>query len=390
MIKEGVNSMILSVYSNGENTKYTREMAANGTGVYSEAADFALEINKDFDIAMTKIMAITEACDRELEINLKKSELKCIMEDGTQDDLAYLEEAAETGALAKLKKIIAAIKQAFIEWVSKIKTSVIRVLTSAEARQTLNVAEKKIKLNPILSKKKVQIMDTKKPLGVINTYKSKCDKVLAKTVKGIVTESTMKTLNDTKEDFHAAWKKSVAGNAALITITVAALVAQLKTDINTLPAVINKQESVHTAVLDKITSIMNDDTAAAASAATDAAAAFRTELCKEEISTLVDGIQNKMSVLKKAVSGKKTELNVTESAEDDDFDIDDIFGGYTESAEDDSLDDLFSEDLFGESVEDSYEESYDDIFGSDDLFANVDTFDESVDDLLDDLGMTDF
>ena len=359
--------MSLLLKTNGFASVYTAEVANTCEGMYQEAAEDSLAIDRAFDIRMMKLDSFTEAVDRELSINMAKAELKCMMEDGTEADLAYLEEAAEEGALAKFKKMIQAVIDAFKEWVSQKKSKVISKIASKEARLVLGKAEKKVKINPILARKKVQVMSSKKPLGVINSYKSKNDKVLAKTVKGIISESTMKTIGDTKESFREDFKNSISGTTAYVTVTVAALLAELNSEIDKLPSYVDKMEGSTSQALERLKTTCTEEAASAATAATNAAANFGAELAKEEINVVVDSIMNKMSVLKNQVlHAKDTEINnvkpVKESADDFDSDeLGDTFFGGTAS--------VFEEDAFEESADDSVDAMLEEIFGSSSSYA---------------------
>ena len=359
--------MSLLLKTNGFASVYTAEVANTCEGMYQEAAEDSLAIDRAFDIRMMKLDSFTEAVDRELSINMAKAELKCMMEDGTEADLAYLEEAAEEGALAKFKKMIQAVIDAFKEWVSQKKSKVISKIASKEARLVLGKAEKKVKINPILARKKVQVMSSKKPLGVINSYKSKNDKVLAKTVKGIISESTMKTIGDTKESFREDFKNSISGTTAYVTVTVAALLAELNSEIDKLPSYVDKMEGSTSQALERLKTTCTEEAASAATAATNAAANFGAELAKEEINVVVDSIMNKMSVLKNQVlHAKDTEINnvkpVKESADDFDSDeLGDTFFGGTAS--------VFEEDVFEESADDSVDAMLEEIFGSSSSYA---------------------
>ena len=105
--------MSLLLKTNGFASVNTAEVAMNCSGMFQEAAEDSLTIDKAFDIQMMKLDAFTESVDRELAINLQKAELKLMMEDGTDSDRAYLEAAAEEGALVKFKKMIQGVIDAF-------------------------------------------------------------------------------------------------------------------------------------------------------------------------------------------------------------------------------------------------------------------------------------
>ena len=113
--------------------------------LFQEAALDSVYVDRSFDLSMMRLDAFTEATERELALNIAKSELKCMVEGGTLDDLAYLEEAASEGALAKFKKMIQKVIDAFKQWCSQKKTKVISKIASKDARTVLSKAEKKLK-----------------------------------------------------------------------------------------------------------------------------------------------------------------------------------------------------------------------------------------------------
>lgn len=336
------------------------------SGFFSEAAEALDAIDSAMQMNLMKGQMIAESVEREYDLNIAQAELKCMKERGSADDLMYLEEAASEGAAAKLKKIIDRIIQIWKDFCTSIRNKVMSKICSAEARQTLTKAEKKIKINPILARKKVEVININRPLGVINKYRSQVDKQSAKIIKGIVSETTAKTLGDTRDEFRAAFNKSIAGSAAVKMITVAAVVTELNSCIEKLPKLVDTCENTHTIVLDKLKATVSDDTAAAATAMTQACMNFRTELAKEELNQHFAYTMDLMSALKKAVIKVKGKAPVAdpelkaESA--DDYDIlsdNEIFEGTEDwNLDDDS--DLYESYDENDEYEESYEESDDD------------------------------
>ena len=369
-------------------------------GIFTEAADTYAKLSKAFDVSMMQVDAYMEACDREYNLHLKQAELKCLKENGTMDDYAYLESAAEEGAVAKIRKVVDKLIEVWKNFISTVKTKIIAKIASAETRQVLSRAEKKVKLNPLLARKKVKVRDIRKPLGVIKKYKTSTDKAAARAVKGLFTETNLKTLQDSKELFREEFRNSIAGEVALTTITVSALLAKLNSEVEKLPSYVDGMGKTHSTILEKLKVTVGAEAAASATAATNACAAFSTEIAKAEVNTHVDAIMNMISVLKDAVirqKGNKDVEAIEESAADpidggidegfayeesgvpafEDFDklVDDIFAEsadvegeeifgneYLESEDGDDFDALVDE-AFAESSDDE------DAFGSDDMFA---------------------
>lgn len=325
----------------------TRELAENSTGIFAEAAEAMLEINSRFEYVSMKIESFNEATEREFNINLARCELKCMKENGTSDDLAYLEDSAAEGAIGKIKKMIDAIIQKWKEFCTRIRNKVVASIVSSESRNALKKAETKVKLNPLWKTKKIEIHNPKQPMKVIDKYVKDVDKAIARTVKSLGGEKEMSTLADMKENFRTEFKSALTSRAALMSTTIAAVMATLNAELDKLPAYLADFENAHSSVLEKLADNVSGEAAVSAQTALNSAANFRSELMKEQVNCHIDYIMDMM----KAVKGKLAEAKglekfkpVKESADDFDFDDDDAF---EESVDLDSIFDSV-DDLLGE------------------------------------------
>ena len=292
--------------------------------VFLEAMSDYIDISDEFDKANMTVTTFVESVCADLDINIQKSELKVMTESGTDDDLAYLVEAATEGAIAKIKKTVQVIIEAFKKFISDLKDKVVRVVVNKTTRDTLSKVEKKVKLNPFIARKKVQVVDKKKPLAVIEKYKNKCDKNIAKVKGGIFKQSDVEGIFKDRDDFDKDYKAAVAGTAAMTTITVANLIKTINSELDSLPKTIDSIGKETTEIVNRFCdSIEDDDVIASTRAAYSACANFRTKLGKYESNEHVDFIMQAISVLKKEVAKIKgnTEADVAkESTEGDDFD----------------------------------------------------------------------
>ena len=292
--------------------------------VFLEAMSDYIDISDEFDKANMTVTTFVESVCADLDINIQKSELKVMTESGTDDDLAYLVEAATEGAIAKIKKTVQVIIEAFKKFISDLKDKVVRVVVNKTTRDTLSKVEKKVKLNPFIARKKVQVVDKKKPLAVIEKYKNKCDKNIAKVKGGIFKQSDVEGIFKDRDDFDKDYKAAVAGTAAMTTITVANLIKTINSELDSLPKTIESIGKETTEIVNRFCdSIEDDEVIASTRAAYSACANFRTKLGKYESNEHVDFIMQAIGVLKKEVAKIKgnTEADVAkESTEGDDFD----------------------------------------------------------------------
>lgn len=337
--------------------------------MFNDALLDYVDVIDTFDKRNVKIDSYIESAMMELDINRNESELKVLQESGTLDDLNYLYTEAEEGALTKLKNAIKAILKNFMEFIKNLKTKVVRLVTNQATDTVLKKVQKKLKLNPFLSKKKVKVIDKRKPLKVIAAYKSKADKSIARVASGVFKEKEITSIHQDIDSFEGAYKASVAGAAALVTTTVGKLVMELRNEVSALPDHIDKVDKETSDVVEKLIASLDKEEATAVRAAFTTCANFRTKLGQKEASEHLDAIMDKLRVLRRDVlktpDGKTASTPVKEGAEDDWDDADDIFG---ESAD----------DLFDGFLEESGNDYGLDGYTADDLLDELSNFEESL------------
>lgn len=293
-----------------------------------EAFENFYNISNEYDIRDKKVGAYLEAAQREFAINVKQAEIKVIEESGTDSDLQFLTEAAEEGLVTKLKNGISAIIKAFTEFISDLKDKVVRIIVKKESRDQLRKIEKKVKLNPLLSKKKVKISDKKAEMKLIKKYENECDKIIAKILAkgGNVQVNVIGGLQDS---FDGSYRKVIAASAASMTITLGALVALINKQIDELPTALNGVGKDTSAALQKLlNSAIDDEAAASCKAAYSAVARFRSSLGKKEANLEVQSLMENVKEAKRALKIDKSKPVVGESVEDSyDYDYEDFTEG---------------------------------------------------------------
>lgn len=140
--------------------------------------------NNDFDINMAKIDVYVESTLDLFAINCKKAELKVLTESGSPDDLFFFENEANKGAVESIKKAIDKIIEAFTKFVNEIKLKILTFINKKETKNVIDEMEKKIKFNPFLSNKQVQVEDTKKQLKVVAWANAELTKLISKVKSG--------------------------------------------------------------------------------------------------------------------------------------------------------------------------------------------------------------
>lgn len=303
-----------------------------------EAFQEYCDISDNFDVANKKIDVFVESTLRKLDINKDEAQLKVITESGTEDDLIFLEEAAEDGAILKIKNAVSATIEAFKEFINNLKSKVIRIICNAETKNVLKKVESKVKLNPILARKKVKVIDKSKPLKIINKYKSFADSSISKVKAGAITEMTITGISTARDNYSREYKLAVAGEAALVAVAISKLIADVNSEYSQLPHHIDNIDKESSAILNNLLGSLDKEESAVAKGAFTACANFRTKVAKDEANEHVDSIMNKLSVLKREVIKVKDPYDgktIIDTRESTDDDIDGLFDGFLESADDD-------------------------------------------------------
>lgn len=274
------------------------------------------EASNAFDLTMLKVNAVTEAAKRQLAINYNEAELKVMTESGTDDDLSYLYEEANKSFAETIQKTIDKVIEALTEFFHKIQEKVIALIRKKETQDTIDKIEKKVKLFPLLGKKKVIIENTPAQIKVCNEHMSALAKFKAKVKSGqTVKEEDISAEHD---KFADKYGKSV-GVGAAVTTTVSEAIALLHkrsqtVDTDTSNVYKNSKQEIND--LKKATS---DNTTVINMIAREIA-----DTSKKLMSSIVNGVSNLATAIKKAVVGSKGEPSDTakpnvkkESTEDD-------------------------------------------------------------------------
>ena len=254
----------------------------------------------DFDMDLFRVESYLEAVDRQLAIHRAEAELKVMRESGTEADLAYLYEAAEEGVVESIRKGIDKIIEAIKKFFSEIKDKIIDMLDKARNDKALDAVEKKVKLLPLLGKKKVEVEDYEKQEKAFDKAMSGFKKLIAKVKSGQNVEE--KDVEEVESTFMEEHGKAI-GIAAAITITVSALVVLCKNSMSKVSDRIKtmSKETISTA----------ESAQSAADKSADAARVLKSisasiaNVSRTAARSAVQYVSNLINTLKNAVSGAK-------------------------------------------------------------------------------------
>lgn len=187
--------------------------------------NYMIESSSIFELNLKKANVVIEAARRELAINKEEAELKVMTESGNDDDLNFYYHEAENGFVDTVIKAIKKIKEAIIRFFSEMKTKVLTLITKKENTEAIAKIEKKVKVFPLLGRKKILVEDYNAEAKCADAALAKFAGQKAK-LKG-KQEVTVEEIEETKKGFFEE-HGTLIGVAAAITVTVSAALTAAK------------------------------------------------------------------------------------------------------------------------------------------------------------------
>lgn len=185
------------------------------------------KIFESFDTIVTKADIFIESSLDEYNLNLKESNLKVMQEDGTAEDLMYLEGAAEESFKDRALKTIIALKDRFMEFIKRTITNIRNFFAKDTTEKALAKIEEATKKHPEIKGIKVDMRDPKKLGKEFDGERSKLQKLMAKFKTGNANASDKKELEKIEGNLKDRGA-SIVKRVAIGAVTVAAAVAAVK------------------------------------------------------------------------------------------------------------------------------------------------------------------
>jgi len=186
---------------------------------------YLAEASNDYDTMMMRVVSFTEAVDRTLAINYHEAELKVMQENGTADALKYYYEAAASSMADNIRRAIDKIIDAIQKFFYDTQEKVIVIATDIKSKDVIANIEKKIKLVPLLARKKVLVENYNDEAKICDEAISRLIKIKAKIKAG--QEVAADEIREVERWFRDAHDK-VIGVAKAVPVTIASALDVLK------------------------------------------------------------------------------------------------------------------------------------------------------------------
>lgn len=330
------------------------------------------EINSAYDINTMRINAVVEAANRQREINFHEAELKVMQESGTDDELAMLIEAAESDFVENIQKALDALRQAVIKFFSECRQKLVDLMSKRDDANKLDQLEKRMKLIPLIGKKKVMVEDYDAEVSLAKKHLKDLSGLTAKLRgKQEVDASAVAAVKKSYDDDHG----DLIGASNAKTVSINDAVKMAKKMIASGNAELKEREETALKACDDA---KKDAEKANANVANQIANVI-CHICKtaqNDYHRCVNGI---MASIKKAIGGYKAEQKTAEkpgvkneSTDDSDVEMEKLAKQQADTNSKDSVD------------EDADDDALTDGFGIDDVDSDDDTLDDLSIDVDDD------
>lgn len=339
------------------------------------------EINSAYDINTMRINAVVEAANRQREINFHEAELKVMQESGTDDELAMLIEAAESDFVENIQKALDALRQAVIKFFSECRQKLVDLMSKRDDANKLDQLEKRMKLIPLIGKKKVMVEDYDAEIALAKKHLKDLAGLTAKLRgKQEVDASAVAAVKKSYDDAHG----DLIGASNAKTVSINEAVKMAKKMIASGNAELKEREETALKACDDA---KKDAEKANANVANQIANVI-CHICKtaqNDYHRCVNGI---MASIKKAIGGYKAEQKTAEkpgvkneSTDDSDAEMEKLAKQQDDTNSKDSVD----EDADDDDIDLGFDVASDDALtaglGIDDVDSDDDTLDDlSIDD----------
>ena len=310
------------------------------------------EINASMDASVNKINAYCESVLIDHEIAMKKAEAKFITESASLDDVCYLQEEADEGLVASIKKAIVKLIEKFKQFVADVKLRVLTLITKKETKMKMDEVEKKVKLNPFLRNKKITMIDQDENEKTFKWYMSELGKKLSKLKSGHLNESED---DDELSDLESEYRSRRARTAmkAIMTVTVVVGIGLVTKYRDKIGDVLQNAMKTSSALAEDAKGIINPSYASPAIQRAKNIADMAITGGRDFITSAVTFIKESMKNIIAIVSKTKDTIT-SESAEDFNDDTQDNSSNNDTSYDLNDYLEAAENDLFGSVTEESY------------------------------------
>lgn len=342
------------------------------------------EINSAYDINTMRINAVVEAANRQREINFHEAELKVMQESGTDDELAMLIEAAESDFVENIQKALDALRQAVIKFFSECRQKLVDLMSKRDDANKLDQLEKRMKLIPLIGKKKVMVEDYDAEVSLAKKHLKDLSGLTAKLRgKQEVDASAVAAVKKSYDDDHG----DLIGASNAKTVSINDAVKMAKKMIASGNAELKEREETALKACDDA---KKDAEKANANVANQIANVI-CHICKtaqNDYHRCVNGI---MASIKKAIGGYKAEQKTAEkpgvkneSTDDSDVEMEKLAKQQADTNSKDSVDEDADDDDIEIGFDIAGDDALTDGFGIDDVDSDDDTLDDLSIDVDDD------
>ena len=272
------------------------------------------EFESGITLNINKITAVTEAAARELEINFKKCDLKVMTENGTDEDLSMLYEAAKSANTESVTKAFEGFKDGISNSFNTLSKSTSNTINTDANKETLSKLNEKIKFAPLLKKKEILSVDTSAIDKTANDTLKKLDAVKVKIKNGVGNPSA--EMSEIMSDFKKAMD-TVSDSANETKKKIETACADCKSGMSKITSEVDAAKAKATSAVNDAIKMIKESGEADPALVKDWAKA-EAEVIKDTTAAKVNGLKSDIKEIAAAIKAYKTvQKDMADEAKDD-------------------------------------------------------------------------
>lgn len=157
----------------------------------------------EFEIDLTKNQYFMESASMLKRVQLSEAKLKVARENGTDEDLTYLESVINDDYIDKMEKTVEKSIADFSKYVDKVNDSFNKQIASAEMTKVAEDAKEAMKTNRVIKSQEINAIDATDEIKCINKYIDENMRIIHKLSNGMATKADVDKVEKLMDSYNA-------------------------------------------------------------------------------------------------------------------------------------------------------------------------------------------
>ena len=304
----------------------------------------------EFEIDLTKNQYFMESASMLKRVQLSEAKLKVARENGTDEDLTYLESVINDDYIDKMEKTVEKSIADFSKYVDKVNDSFNKQIASSEMAKVAEDAKEVMKTNRVIKSQEINSIDATDEIKCINKYIDENMRIIHKLSNGMATKADVDKVEKLMDSYNSDIQ-SIRKNGLTVDEKFSKVFKDMFKNFGNIPKLLKEVEEENTSfshdVLIPLVKAKKHAKDTEIGSVTTKTLSNDVMLHKDLVDAYVKQITSQYAAIKSAVEALKKEKNDTKDS--------------TDSVKKESVEENFDDGLtIVEELTDFYNESVDD------------------------------